>query len=196
MRRAAGILIATILAMSGGEAAAVPVLAIDTDPGTDGIQSERTVTLGSALSIDVLVFDVDAADPLNAFEFEVDLDALVATATGVVDGGFLGGPVFPLQEIVTPGSVFFSGVTLGPTGVAGAGILARIDLSAVGLGTTSLVLDRVILSAPGGREILAPGLQNGVLNVVAPVSPIPEPGAGLAFALGLGALALGLRAAA
>ena len=47
---------------------ALPIVSVDTDPITPGIQSSFTVGLGDIFSVDIFISDVEAGTPLNGFE--------------------------------------------------------------------------------------------------------------------------------
>ncbi|MGH0035965.1 MAG: hypothetical protein ACQGVK_13140 [Myxococcota bacterium] len=174
--------------LAAGAAAAAPIVSIDLDPSTPGIQDTASVWLLDSVSVDIVIGDVDPAMPLFGDQFDVDFDAGVLTATSVAGGGFLNEPLFPIQADLAGGRVEFAEITLGPVGSAGSGVLGRIEFDAVGLGTTSLQLGELILAGEFGVEI-APGSMAGARLTVSERTggqpPVPEPGAALVFASGL-----------
>lgn len=172
------------LFLGGAEAAlAAPIVAVDTDPGAPGIQSSSDLTGLASFSVDIVIKDVDAANPLNGFEFDLDFDPAVLTAVSVLDGGFLLDPKFVAQNSVGSMSVEFAEVTLLPTGASGSGVLATIVFDVVADGASLLDLNDVVLAAPFGRPIAAAGIFDGKVGVGG--DPIPEPTAPLSFAAGL-----------
>ena len=65
--------------------------------GIFGIQANGIVSSGF-VEVDIMVSDVDASAPLNAFSVNLLFDPSVLTAVSVVDGGFLLSPVFVVKE--------------------------------------------------------------------------------------------------
>ncbi len=174
------------LLVGGTTASALPIISVDMDPTTAGIQSSLIVTPTTTFDVDVIITGVDATSPLNGFEFDLDFDSAVLSATSVVDGGFLLAPAIVLQNDVTPPDVMFAAVTLLPAGAVGSGILASITFDAIGIGSSVLDLNDAILAAPFGIPIPLDGINDGTINVAA--ASVPEPTAGLLLALGLIAL--------
>jgi hypothetical protein len=175
-----------LLALVVGGAGAVhasPILSVDTDPSTAGIQSTSDLSAVTSFSIDIVISDVDPTAPLNGFEFDLDFDSALLTAVSVIDGGFLLDPVFVVQNNLGVTSVEFAEVTLLPTGASGSGILATIAFDVIGDGTSVLDLNDVLLSAPFGVPIATAGIFDGTVSVGG--NPIPEPSAALLFGAGL-----------
>ena len=171
---------ALFLLVGGTTASAVPIISVDMDPTTPGIQSSLTVTPTTTFDVDVVITGVDAPG-LNGFEFDLDFDSAILSAMSVVDGGFHLAPVFVVQDIVGLSAVEFAAVTLGPLGAVGSGILASITFDAIGIGSSLLALNNVILAAPFAVEIALGGINDGTIHVAS----VPEPAAGLLLALGL-----------
>ena len=162
-------------------ASAVSV-SIDLDPLTGGIQSSAQFVLGDTFTADVLVSDVPMLNPLHGFEFDVDFNATVLTATAVVDGGFLLAPVLTVEQDIASPDVNFAEVTLLAAGASGDGILASMAFDAIGLGTSGLLLNDVILAAPFGMPIAFDTLNNASVTVV---RAVPEPASSLLVGAGM-----------
>ena len=64
----------SILALASAGALAAPIVSVDADPGTAGIQSSVTVLQGTSFQVDIVISGVDAAMPLNAFDFDLFFD--------------------------------------------------------------------------------------------------------------------------
>lgn len=183
---------AAVLAVLAGliasvSASAIPVVSVDADPATSGIQAFAAVPGGVAFDIDVVVTGVEASAPLNAFEFDLMFNSLILDALSVADGGFLLDPVFILQEEVGMVSVEFAEATLAPVGASGDGVLAKITFDPISLGTSDLDLENVLLSEPFGIPIPAGTPEDGEILVT------PEPST--ASLVGLGVLALSFAGA-
>jgi hypothetical protein len=164
-------------------AEASPIVSVDTDPGTSGIQSASDLTGLTSFSVDIVISDVDAAAPLNGFEFDLDFDPTLLTAVSVIDGGFLPSPIFEIQNSIGAMSVEFAEVSLLGSSSASSGILATISFDVIAGGISLLDLNDVLLSAPFGVPIVTAAVVDGSVRVGE--SPIPEPSAALLFGVGL-----------
>ncbi len=186
-------------------AGALPLVAVDADPLTAGVQPSASVSQGASFDVDLFV-DL-GAEPLNGFQFTLEFDPTVLAALDVVDGGFLLDPVFEVEKQVGALSVSFAEATLLPAGATGSGVLATLSFEALAAGSSALDLvvsndptETLILSAPFGAPICGvPGgracdVSDGSITVVGDGStPIPEPRAALLFLLGFAIAALRLR---
>ncbi len=79
---------------------ALPVVSMDMDTTTAGIQNSIDVTMGSSFEVGVWVSDVESPG-IDTFEFDVDFDSSIVSATSVVDGGFLNGPVIWFENDIS-----------------------------------------------------------------------------------------------
>lgn len=179
------LLIALWVALSS-RAVAAPLLAIDLDPATAGVQSSATIAVGSSVSLEIVISGVESAEPLNAFQLELAQDETVATALEATLGSFLLSPEVLLHS-VDPGRVGLAAVTLGPGAVFGGGTLAAVTLEGSAVGTTGVTLENVLLSQPFGVPIDGFTLQDALLTVV------PEPATGSLALSGLVLLVVGRR---
>jgi hypothetical protein len=165
---------------------ALPILSVDTDPLLAGIQAERTVILGDLFDVDLVITDVEASDPLHAYELDLGFDPSVIGALTLSPGPFLGAPTFELQSEIEAGAVQYAVTRIGPAGATGAGVLISLRFEARALGTSVLDLSNVLLSAPGGVPILGFEQFDGAITV----GPIPEASSVLLLVVG-GALVVG-----
>ncbi len=140
-----------------------------------------TVSAGQMFLVDV---DVSGISDLGAFQFDVDFNPALLSATGVTEGAFFSG----VGVSFIPGTINNSTGTIsdvadalaGPgPGPSGSGILAAIDFEAISSGASTISLSSVILLDSNGHSI--PFTTTGV----------PEP-RGLAI-LGFGIWLLGRR---
>ena len=148
-----GLMVALLLLVGVTPALAVPVISIDLDPGTGGIQTALTVDPGDSFTIDVVV----TGDGVTAFDlaaFDVafnDLGAVLGLGggTGMPTAGALAGTAPGFIPLTVPGEA--------------------LDLPGGGIPV-----------APGGPLVpdffpLAPGFAGG-FGGVALLSPGPGPG--------------------
>jgi len=170
-----------------GSAAAVPILSVDADPGTPGIQSVLSIPFGNPFTVDVVIIGVETGQPLNAFQFDLVFDPLRLAATGVVSGGFLPAETIVLLDDITPPDVMYAEASLGG-GAVGHGVLASISFDTLSVGTSDLDLMNVILAAliPPGGEI--PAQVSGGRVTVTSGQAIPEPSTLLLLGMGVGGL--------
>ncbi len=170
-----------------GSAIAAPVVSVDVDPFTFGIQSELQLVVGMPLTVDIVISGVDFGSPLNAFAFDLDFPPLLLDPSGVVDGGFLLPSVLPIESELTAPDVNFSATTLGPLGAVCNGILATISFDTIGVGTGTLDLNDVLLSAPFGVPIIPLSINDAMVTTMATAVPLPP--TLFLFASGIGVLA-------
>lgn len=161
-------------------AAAGPVIAVDMDPATAGVQSALSIAAGQSFAIDV-VLDTDGA-LLSGFELSLTPGAL--TGLPIIATQILAYPVFGSDNDDTDVDV----LTLddGGAGVAAAALvqnlgdpangdalpLIRITYSALLAGVQILDLFDVLLVDPDGLELQFTS-SDGLVTVTAPV-PLPS----------------------
>jgi len=141
---------------------------------------------GQPLGLDVRITGVV---DLYAFQFSLSFNPSVLQAVGVTEGPFLptaGGTFFGPGTINnTTGIVSFAFDSLVGTipGANGSGILAHIDFTTPGAGTSPITFSNVVLLNSALVDIPAT-ITGGSISV----SPIPEPAAALLLAAGLAGL--------
>lgn len=179
MSRLAGIVLAAALAFLPTSAIGVPIVSVDVDTAAAGVQSQREVVDGDAFTVAVLVADVAESNPLNAAEFDIGFDSSMLNPSQVVTGGFLVQPTILVESDLTPPDVNFAEATLGSDAVSGTGVLATVSFQSLAVGTTTLDLNDVILSAPFGEEISISAANDATLTIV------PEPSVGALVGFGV-----------
>jgi hypothetical protein len=158
---------------------ALPIVAIDVDPVSPGIQNTTTLAIGATLEASIVVLGVEAAEPLNAFELDVDFaSAVLAALLADQVGSFLVAPVSQFENTIGVSEVELAALTLGPGAAFGDGLLAVVSFQALAPGSTAVALGDVVLSQPFGVPIAGVVLEGAVVTVV------PEPGTGVLVFLG------------
>jgi hypothetical protein len=163
---------------------AAPIVSVDLDSATPGIQPNLEVDAGALIDAAVVIGGVDAIAPLNAFQIALSFDDAVLRAQAVDNGGFLLEPTIVVSDLTAPG-VNIAVSSLLPTGAVGEGLLAQVTFQALSAGTALLALTQVDLSAPFGIPIAVGAIAGAQLTV----REVPAPGALVLTALGLGVLA-------
>jgi len=159
-------------------AAALPVVGLDFDSIAPGMQS------GETFSLDIVISGVLALEPVNGFSFELGYLDLILDTLAIDAGGFLSGELIPLPEDLSAPSISYALGSFG-AGDWGAGVLARIEFSALESGISILNLDTLELGQPFPAEGLLPFEYLGSAQVIV----IPEPSSALLVALGVSLLA-------
>jgi hypothetical protein len=211
------LMMAFTLSVGPGLAFAVPILAIDLDPVTPGIQSLRTVSLGASVDVEV-VYTGDGTSTFDAVSLDVFFNSGgpvaspgspevrdIALHPNVFDTFSFALPPPPL----VPGDALVSLFSVGSTSLGGVGIyttetsfpvfgagfdvsLFRTSFLAIAVGTTAISVDTIF---PGDFLLALDNLPVAVqlagadLNVRS--TAVPEP-ASLSLIL-LGGLALCAR---
>ncbi len=161
---------------------ALPIVAVDADPGMPGIQATRTVAAGSSFTVDLVIGPVALSEAISGWELDLHMDPTRLLATGVTNGAFLPGAI-DLETDLLPPDVNLARLAVS-TPVSGAGVLATIDLDALAPGVVVLDLRNVVLSGPGGVLVGFADLESATLPLV------PEPGSTVLALAGLAAVAL------
>ncbi len=179
---AAQVLVSTLLA---APVWGMPVLSLDLDPSTAGIQSSLELAVGATFAVDLVLSDL-AGEQVQAYQAALGFDASILEALGAGDGGLLPPTVVELEESVELGGIRFAVVSTDPAGTSSNGVLASFELRAIGEGTTSLELADALLVAPFGIPLPIADVRGGTVTAV-----VPEPGAVMLFAAGF--LVFGVR---
>ena len=185
--------VALLAAFSFGKVGvAAPIVSVDMDPTTSGVQSSLTVQQGESFSINIFVSGVEPTFPLNGFQLTLTDGSALATAESRTLGAFIPAPpATPLPPIPLPftagSSVLIGGTAIGFVGNIGSGILATVDFVANAAGTTSLALSSVVLTSPPAIPIPGVTTVSGLLTIESGPSQLSAPPA-LALLL-LGGLA-------
>jgi hypothetical protein len=113
-------------------------------------------TAGNTMALNV---DISAAPDLFSYQFDIDFNPSVLPATVVTEGSFLpsSGSTFFITGTIdnVAGTIVFTADTLiGPgPGVNRSGVLATIDFTAIGSGTSSVDLANLIFLDSTGAPI-------------------------------------------
>ncbi|MDJ0785389.1 MAG: hypothetical protein QNK05_01195 [Myxococcota bacterium] len=170
--------LAAFFLLGASVASAVPLVSVDLDPATAGVQSSRDIGVGETVDVAITISGVEPGAPLNAFELDLLFDPSVAGATLAAGGGFLVPPTSQVELDLTAPDVNYAETTIGAAAASGAGVLVTVSFQGVAPGATALTLANVLLAAPFGQPISPVDLASGSLRVIASA---PEPG----FAAGL-----------
>jgi len=164
---------------------ALPILSLDVDPTTAGVQDELELLVGESFWLDVLISGVDAETPVNGYSFDLAYEGSVLSALSIEAGDFLTGVPIEIPPILGPPILHYGRSTLGP-GNTGAGVLARIHFEAIAALSSplTLALDDVLLGQPftATDPLIPEGLEPAMIHVV------PEPSSFLLVVLGLALL--------
>jgi len=141
--------------------------------GTVSIQSTGVAIFpGDLFSVDVGVSNIS---DLYAFQFDLTFDPAIISATAISEGAFLpsSGATFFFPGTIDNigGAITFNADTLlgAVSGASGSGVLATIQFSALGPGSSPIGLSNVILLDSSLGDISA-----GVINGSVTVSPEPS----------------------
>jgi MYXO-CTERM domain-containing protein len=185
-------LLPAVVLFAASSVLALPVVSVDVDPSTAGVQSVLDVSDGDSFSVDVVISGVDASTPVQGFQFNLGFDPAVLTVVSAADGDFLAPPVFSLAQDLDNaiGDVFFASITLGTAGASSQGILATLGFEAGASGASVLDLFDVTLlvSTPSGEPIPIGQVDDASVRVAADET-VSEPRTLAVMALGLVGLA-------
>ena len=183
--------LALVLWAISTSASAVPIITVDMDPGTAGIQNTLTVAPGAVFSVDIVIFDDGSAPTPTIFD-TVILDLFFTTADGVLGfgptgpvagtlsaaGGLASFDAFSLAAL-SPGFSLATDGAPAPAGTVGVGAVGYFDpttyLVAGAATFTILSMDFVALPAAGSSTIDTAGVFGGPALALAgaPLGPGP-----------------------
>ncbi len=156
---------------------------VDVPGGT--VQECNTMAVGGSLNIDVVVDEVNAADRLDSFQFQLLYDPSLVHVTAEADVDLnqmlavnADSSVLPIIQIDNVNGVLGIGASdFGELiGEAGNGVLARITLSGQASGASALTLTRLAIVKPGSNEIPVTTILDGIIAVgQACTSPASSP---------------------
>lgn len=146
------------------------------------IDDSLSSNLGDSIDLNIILND---ALDLSGFEFDLEFDNSIISATSIVSGDVFGLDTFSLENQINSNSIGFSETTLAFVGldILSPIVLATISFNVVGVGLDSLNLKNVILSDSFGLEIGSVSLNNASLTVS--TSSVPEPNVFWLFSTGL-----------
>jgi len=147
-----------------------------------GIDTNLTLTEGDSFDLDVLIDDVF---DLAGFEFTLDFDDTLLSATSIFSGDVFGIDTFLIDDTISSNSVSFSETTFAFVGVdiSTPTILATISFDTIASGASALDLNNIVLSDSFAFEINPIHINNGGLTINAassgnskpPLNAVPEP---------------------
>jgi len=153
-----------------------PVLQAQQALPTLSIQPANTLaTQGNGFSLDVSITDVT---DLFAYQFDIAFDPAVLEAQSTTEGSLLptGGSTFFIPGTIdnTKGLISFTADSLigAISGVNGTGVLAQLEFSAIGAGTSPVNLSNVILQDSALLDISA-NIIGGAVQIQG--GTVPEP---------------------
>jgi general secretion pathway protein D len=161
---------------------AAPAATLSIDP------SSLTVGVGQSFDLNV---DIANVSDLFAFQFDIAFNPAVLSATSVSEGSFLPGGG---TTAFVPGTIDNTAGKIAVTadalvgmvpGVSGSGVLATLQFSAIGVGTSPISLSNIILLDSGFNSI---DVTSSDGSVTANGSAVPEPSVAGASLLGVGML--------
>jgi hypothetical protein len=169
---------------------AVPMLDLDVDTSTAGIQTDRVVTIGTIFEVEIRITGVTG---LFAYNIDVTHNDTVLDATGVTEGPFLssnGDSTFFAGDDTTNPVNALSTLLSVSTGVSGDGVLFSIQYTALAAGVSFLEFTFTDLADDTQPEPNPIEVQvNGPARIVVQAAPLPSTllllGAGLAAIAGL-----------
>lgn len=161
---------------------ATPILSID--------PPSQEANVGATFSLDVSVANVT---DLFAYEFAVAFDPSVLAAQSITEGVFLssGGSTFFIPGTIdnVGGLISFNANSLigAISGVNGSGVLAQVNFSTIGVGSSPVNLSGVTLLDSAFQDISVNSIASSV-QVQGSGGKVPEPASLWLIALGIGCL--------
>ena len=170
---AIALLAALSFSKTGG---AAPIVSVDLDPSTPGIQSTRTVQQGDLFDIDIFISGVDPTPlgGLQVFQLQLDADPNLVSATAASAGSFFPLPLPPTSNIAGA-SIFILSGNLGVPAPIGDGVLAHTSWTADAAGTISFSLSNLLLIAPPDSPIAVGGINTATLTIESGPSQLSAP---------------------
>ncbi|NOR70816.1 MAG: hypothetical protein GQ532_14180 [Methylomarinum sp.] len=147
------------------------------------LENSLSSNTGSSISIDIIL---NNTLDLSGFEFDLEFDNSIMSATSIVSGDIFGLDTFSLENQINSNSIGFSETTLAFVGldVLLPTILATISFDVIDIGAGVLNLENVILSDSFGLEIGSVSLNSANL-IAESTSSVPEPSIFWLFSAGL-----------
>ncbi len=137
------------------------------------VPEELTVAPGDTFEV---TLEARALDPVSHLPATLTFDPEVLAVEKVTPGAFLGGPdaAQVLADSSTPGRLVIGASRLGKVaGVAGEGVVARIEFRALAAGAAKLAFDQA-KALDSALRPLAIGLRPARIEVGGDAAPVPE----------------------
>ncbi|MCF6203981.1 MAG: cohesin domain-containing protein [Methylococcaceae bacterium] len=161
------------------------LLSVDLIPGRN-VDNTLSANVGSSFNVEIVLNDVT---DFAGFEFDLDFDSNVLTATAISSGYTFGLDTFLLDDTISAGNLSFSETSLATNGldINTPIVIATISFDAIEMGASDLNLSNVILSDSLGIEQSPVTLTHGNTTI----SAVPVPAAFWLFFSGI--LSIGIR---
>jgi len=186
------LLASCLLSMAALPLAASPIISVDLDPSTPGIQSTLSVTTGATFTVEVLIADDGLVVSPATFDTLL-IESFYNHAGAVLGAGPIGATWLPTLAInspftfdfftllapsLIPGGAGVFGPTVAAGFGAGSGAIGLVELMSLfsispGLPTAIFSLDFTALMA-GTSDVLASGSPFGIGATAFMGAPLPE----------------------
>ena len=145
------------------------------------------LNIGDSFSVDIVI---DSISDLAGFEFDLNFDFTLVTATTIISGDIFGFDTVEISNSLAPGVATFSEATLAFSGVniTAPTVIATISFDTLAAGVSSLNIVNALLSDSLGDPIPDPTVINSSIQVDQPSNGnVPLPGVWLLMLAGLAA---------
>lgn len=143
------------------------------------------ITVGDTVTIDVAI---SGASDLYGYQFDLNFDPALLSVGASTEGALLsaGGATFFVSGSIGSGQIAATADTLltATSGENGDGILASLSFTAIGVGSSALSLDGVLL-LDSALNLVDGSSRGAALTIVPTNNTVPEPASLAILALAL-----------